>query len=119
MEQTLKIKLSKSAHEKLVEMLNLNEEYTSVRLLYVSGCCKSAKVDISLDNYKDGDIKNNIEDLPILYDETLLNSIVELTIAYNDSRFWVKTISSSDSNKHCSKENSESCNGCSGKCGSH
>ena len=86
--------------------------------MYVSGCCKTAKVDISLDNYKAGDIKNNIDDLPILYDETLLDSIVELTIAYSDSRFWVKTLSSSDINKHCSKENSESCNSCSGNCGS-
>jgi len=119
MEQTLKIKLSQIAHDKLMEMLKLSKEYTSVRFTYVSGCCKSPKVDISLDNYKAGDIKNTIDDLPILYDEILLDSIVELTIAHSDSRFWLKTISSSDSNKHCSKENSESCNGCSGDCGSH
>ena len=119
MEQTLKIKLSKAAHEKLLEMLKLSEEYTSIRFMYVNGCCKAPKVEISLDNFKVGDNKNNIDDLPILYDETLLDNIVELTIAHKDSRFWVKTISASNSNKHCSKKNSGSCNGCPGKCGSH
>ena len=93
MEQTLKIKLSKVAHDELMEMIKLDEEYTSVRFVYVSGCCKTAKVDIYLDNFKTGDIKNNIDDLPILYDETLLDNILELTIAYRDSRFWIKTIS--------------------------
>lgn len=119
MERTLKIKLSKAAHDKLMEMINLNKEYTSVRFVYSNGCCKSAKVDIYLDNFKEGDIKNTIEDLPILYDETLLDSIVALTIAYRDSSFWVKTESSKNSNTHCSKTDSDSCNGCSGNCGSH
>ena len=119
MEQTLKIKLSKDAHDKLIEMLRQNEEYTSVRFMYASGCCKSPKVDIYLDNFKTGDIKNNIDDLPILYDETLLDSINELTIAYNDSRFWVKTVSTKEDATNCSKPSSDSCGGCSGDCGSH
>ncbi|MBU3127675.1 hypothetical protein [Clostridium tagluense] len=119
MDQTLKIKLSKDAHDKLIEMLKQTDEYTSVRFMYVSGCCKSAKVDIYLDNFKTGDIKNNIDDLPILYDETLLDSIMELTIAYSDSRFWVKTVSTKDSKRNCPKSNSASCSGCSGNCGSH
>lgn len=119
MEQTLKIKLSKDAHDKLMEMLKLSEEYSSVRFTYVSGCCKSAKVDIYLDNFKTGDNKNNIDDLPILYDDALLDNILELTIAYTDSRFWIKTVSTKESNKSCSKADSESCSGCSGNCGSH
>lgn len=119
MEQTLKIKLSKTAHDKLIEMLKISEEYTSVRFMFASGCCKSAKVDIYLDNFKTGDIKNNIDDLPILYDESLLNSIIELTIAYTDSRFWIKTVSTKESDTSCSKSDSESCGGCSGNCGSH
>ena len=116
MEQTLRIKLSKDAHDELIEMIKHDEAYSSVRFVYASGCCKSAKVDIYLDNFKVGDIKNNIDDLPILYDETLLANIMELTIAYTDSRFWIKTVSSKDSNTHCSKANSESCSGCSGNC---
>jgi len=119
MEQTLKIKLSKAAHDELIEMIKQNDEYTSVRFVYTSGCCKSAKVDIYLDNFKTGDIKNDIDDLPILYEETLLDNIIELTIAYTDSRFWIKTISSKDSNTHCSSADSKSCTGCSGNCGSH
>ena len=119
MEQTLKIKLSKTALEKLIEMIKQSEEYTSVRFTYASGCCKSPKVDIYLDNFKTGDIKNSIDDLPILYDETLLDNIVELTIAYTDSRFWIKTVSPKDSDTHCSKGASDSCGGCSGNCGKH
>ncbi|MGV8979804.1 hypothetical protein [Clostridium sp.] len=119
MDQTLKIKLSKSAHDELIKMIKESVDYTSIRFVYTSGCCKSAKVDIYLDNFKTGDIKNNIDDLKILYEDTLLDNISELTIAYTDSRFWVKTVSPQGSNKPCSKSNSESCTGCSGNCGSH
>ncbi|MGH4139831.1 hypothetical protein [Clostridium sp.] len=119
MEQTLKIKLSKAAHAELIKMIKKSVDYSSIRFVYTSGCCKSAKVDIYLDNFKTGDIKNNIDDLPILYENTLLDNINELTIAYTDSRFWVKTVSPKDINKHSSKANSDSCNGCSGSCGSH
>jgi len=119
MSQPLKIKLSKVALKELIEMINLNKTYDSVRFVYVNGCCKAAKVDIYLDNFKTGDIKNNIDGLKILYDETLLESITELTIAYSDSRFWIKTILVKDGNKHCSSEDTKSCNGCSGHCGSH
>ncbi|WP_291632699.1 hypothetical protein [Clostridium sp.] len=116
MAQTLKIKLSKDAHDELVEMIKLDGTYDSARLLYASGCCKTAKVDIYLDNFKLGDIKNNIGDLKLLYDETLFDNICELTIAYSDSRFWIKTLLSEDSKPNCSKSGSESCNGCSGHC---
>jgi Fe-S cluster assembly iron-binding protein IscA len=119
MEQTLKIKLSKTAHYKLIEMLKLDENYDSVRFMYASGCCKTAKIDIYLDNFKTGDIKSDIGNLPILYDETLLDKIEELTIAYSDSRFWIKTTLPKDSKKHCSSTSKASCTGCSGSCGSH
>ncbi len=119
MEQTLKIKLSKTAYDRLIEMIKQSQEYTSVRFMYASGCCSSPKVDIILDNFKIGDIKNNIDDLKILYDETLLDNINELTIAYSDSRFWIKTVATTDSTTDCSKSASDSCGGCSGNCGSH
>lgn len=119
MEQILKIKLSKAALDKLTEMIKLDETYDSVRFVYVSGCCKTAKVDIYLDNFKIGDIKNNIDDLPILYDEILLDSITELTIAYKNSKFWIKTSLSNNSKTNCSSHGKESCNGCSGHCDSH
>jgi len=116
---TLKIKLSKAAHDELMEMIKLDETYDSVRFVYVSGCCKTAKVDIYLDNFKTGDIKSNIGNLPILYNETLVDRIEELTIAYSDSRFWVKTALPKDSKTHCSSPRKESCSGCSGHCSSH
>jgi len=116
MAQPLTIKLSKVALDKLIEMIKLNETYDSVRLVYASGCCKAAKVDIYLDNFKTGDIKNNIDSLSILYDNILLDNIEELTIAYKDSRFWVKTLLTKGRKKGCSKTDSESCNGCSGHC---
>jgi Fe-S cluster assembly iron-binding protein IscA len=119
MEQSLKIKISNVAHDELIKMLNLNNAYDSVRLIYVSGCCKTAKVDIYLDNFKTGDIKGNIGDLKILYDDTLLSKIKELTIAYSDSRFWIKTMLPEESKSHCSSSEKKSCNGCSGNCGSH
>lgn len=119
MTEPLKIKLSSIAHDKLMEMIELDKVYDSVRFVYVSGCCKTAKVDIYLDNFKSGDIKNNIGDLPILYNDALLDKIKELTIAYSDSRFWIKTIVSKDSKTHCSSSNAKSCNGCSGHCTSH
>ena len=118
MSQPLKIKLSKVALKELLEMIKLNKTYDSVRFVYVNGCCKAAKVDIYLDNFKTGDIKNNINDLKILYDETLLESINELTIDYSDSRFWIKTILVKNGDKHCSSEGSKSCTGCSGHCDS-
>jgi Fe-S cluster assembly iron-binding protein IscA len=119
MEQPLKIKLSISAHDELLEMLKLDETYDSVRLMYASGCCKTAKVDIYLDNFKTGDIKSIIGDLKVLYDETLLDKVKELTIAYSDSRFWIKTLLPEDSKSHCSSSEKKSCSGCSGNCGSH
>ena len=68
MEQPLKIKLSSVAHDELIEMLKLNKDYDSVRLMFVRSCCKTTKIDISLDNFKTGDIKINIGDIPLLYD---------------------------------------------------
>lgn len=119
MTEPLKIKLSSTAHHKLMEMIKLDKDCDSVRFVYASGCCKSAKVDIYLDTFKTGDIKNTIGDLPILYNDALLDKIKELTIAYSDSRFWIKTILSEDSKSHCSSSNAKSCNGCSGHCASH
>ena len=119
MEQPLKIKLSSVAHDELMKMLKLEESYNSIRLKYVSGCCKTAKVDIYLDNFKSGDIKSNIGDLPLLYDEILLDKIKELTIAYSDSRFWIKTVLPEGGKSHCSSSEKKSCSGCSGHCGSH
>ena len=60
---------------KLMEMIKLDETYDSVRLVFDSACCKTSKVDIYLDNFKTGDIKNNIDNLKILYDNTLLENI--------------------------------------------
>lgn len=117
--QSLKIKLSKFALDELMEMIKLDEKFDRVRFVYVSGCCKTAKVDIYLDNFKEGDIKNNIDDLKILYDEILLENISELTIAFKDSRFWVKTISTKDAKKPCKSGDGKSCSGCSGHCSSH
>jgi Fe-S cluster assembly iron-binding protein IscA len=119
MENTLKIKLSKTAHDELIEMIKLDETHDSVRLVYASGCCKTAKVDIYIDNFKTGDVKTDIGDLNVLYDNSLLDNILELTIAYTDSRFWIKTQLPSGSKPNCSKSGKESCNGCSGNCGSH
>lgn len=116
MAQTLKIKLSSDAHTELIEMIKFSQTYDSVRFVYANGCCKTPKVDIYLDNFKTEDIKDTIGDLTILYDESLLDKIKELIIDYKDSRFWIKTILSEDSNTHCSGSDKESCGGCSGHC---
>jgi len=116
MTQPLKIKLSKVALSELMEMIKLDQDSDSVRFVYVSGCCKTTKVDIILDNFKPGDIKNNIGDLNILYEDTLMDNISQLTIAYTDSRFWIKTI---PTKKDCKSGENKSCTGCSGHCDSH
>ncbi|HEY8889896.1 MAG TPA: hypothetical protein VIM70_06540 [Clostridium sp.] len=119
MELPLKIKLSKVALDVLLEMIKLDKTYDSARFVFTDGCCKTAKVDIYLDNFKTGDIRNNIGDLQILYDESLLENINELTIAYSDSRFWIKTVLTKSDKKDCSSGGTKSCNGCSGHCDSH
>ncbi len=119
MAKALKIKLLKAAHDELIRMLELDEAYASVRFVYAGGCCKTAKIDIYLDNFKTGDVKTNIGNLEVLYDENLVDKIQELTIAYSDSRFWIKTILQEDSKSHCSSSKKESCGGCSGHCSSH
>ncbi|MGH4118704.1 hypothetical protein [Clostridium sp.] len=119
MKQTLKIKLSKDAHQELTKMIKWSEDYDSVRFVNASGCCNTTKTEIILDNFKAGDIKNTIGDLKILYDETLIDNIAELIIAYKDSRFWIKTKLPENSKPNCSKSDDKSCGGCSGNCGSH
>lgn len=101
MNEKIKIKMSENAFEKLLNMLNSQYEYSYLRFSYKDGCCKSPKVDITLDNRKDNDIADNIENLHIVYDMQILEKIKEITLVYRNASFMIKTILNELSKKDC------------------
>lgn len=113
MEKKIKIKISEQAYNKLLHYLKDNgDNYSHIRFKYKSGCPKSSKIDIYMDNIKEGDIQDKIDDLSILYDTELCENIKEITLVYRKSSFMVKSASDKESFKGCS-----SCShGCSHGC---
>lgn len=109
-----KIRISKGAYDKLLSMLDSHKEYNYIRFIYSPKCCGS-KIDIMLDNYKDGDIKDNADKLNIIYDESLMNNISEITLVYKNSMFMVKNKAYDYSKIHCQCSKS-SCNKNCSKC---
>ena len=116
----IKIKISEPAYEELKKALDNCPEYSFIRLAFSEGCSKSLKVEIILDNAKENDIKDKIEELPFLYDYNLASKVKRLTIVYRDFLLKIKTelyesITSYDSlsNKDCSKSSDyTNCSGC-------
>lgn len=109
MNKKIKIKISETAFEKILFMLNNQVEYSYLRIAYKDGCCKSPKVDIFLDNLRDNDFTENIEGLSIAYDIEVLEKIKEMTLVYRNSSFMIKTIINDNHIKNCSTCNS-TCN---------
>ncbi|MFL0267730.1 hypothetical protein [Candidatus Clostridium radicumherbarum] len=108
MDNKVKIKISESAYEKLLIMLKNETDYSFLRFSYVDGCCKSPKVEITLDNKNSWDIIDNIENLPIVYDVKVFERISEITLVFRKNTFMLKT-TLKDSNKNTCSDCNRSC----------
>lgn len=113
----IKIKISEEAYKQILSLLNLNKDYTHLRL-EKGNCCKN-KVSLILDTPKPGDIEDCIENLPLLYNMELANLLKEITIVYRENSFMIKALNIKDSQNLCnnctkSKEGCTNCNRCSG-----
>lgn len=118
LENKLKIKISETAYDKIMELLSAHTEYECVKFSYSPGCCKSPNVSILLDTIDRSNIIDKIDDLNIIYDENLINNISEIQLIYRNNDFAVKALPR-DNVFSCNKkhgDNSSSCgSGCS-KC---
>lgn len=111
-----KIKISSIAYENLISLLKNHNEYDSIRFKYTSGCCRSAKVEILLDNKKDNDTEDKVENLTIVYDDEIITHIKEIILTYRKNSFMVKTILKDGVKNSCTKKIQGNCNDCNKKC---
>lgn len=111
MNEKIKIKISEEAYYTLVDILKDGEQYSHIRFSYKDGCCGSSKVELHLDNVRSGDIEETIDELPILYDHSVLENIKVITVVYRNGSFMVKTEMFTEHKKDCSSCTS----GCGGK----
>jgi len=114
MDKKPKIKISEDAFKILKQMLENNNEYSMVRLVYTKSCCRP-KVEIYLDNSQDKLISDSIEDLPIQYDIDFVNNIKAVTLIYNKSSFLIKPELYEEPKKNCRsccKTKDNNCNSC-------
>lgn len=116
MKKKPKIKISEKAYNELSNMINSNSEYDYVRFVYNPKCC-GIKIDIILDNYKSGDIIDNVDKLNILYSASLSENISEITLIFNNSGFMIKNTAYDYSKitHTCSDSKNKDCGGCSSK----
>jgi Fe-S cluster assembly iron-binding protein IscA len=110
MNSKVKIKVSEEAYKILLTIVKHDDDHY-IRFVYKDGCCGSSKVDIYLDQAKDGDIIDRIEELPVLYDKEVVENIKEITLVYRKSSFMIKTITNKELFKNCST--------CAVGCGKH
>jgi hypothetical protein len=111
MNEKIKIKISEVAYYTFVDILKDGEQYSHIRFSYKDGCCGSSKVELHLDNVRSGDIEETIDELPILYDHSVLENIKVITVVYRNGSFMVKTEMFTEQKKDCSSCTS----GCGGK----
>lgn len=111
MNEKIKIKISEEAYYTLVDILKDGEQYSHIRFSYKDGCCGSTKVELHLDNVKPRDIEETIDELPILYDHSVLENIRVITVVHRNGSFMVKTEMLTEQKKDCSSCTS----GCGGK----
>ncbi|MCY6483544.1 hypothetical protein OW763_04115 [Clostridium aestuarii] len=117
MNKKLDITISEEASFELKKLLQIyKNDYSCVRLSYVSGCCKKSIIDIYLDDFKN---KENftteiIHSIPFIYNDSISNNIKNIELIYKNSSFMIKSISKKNSSSLCSNEhkNCESCGGC-------
>ena len=96
-----KIIVSLLAREKLLEYLNINSQYTNIRLKCILGCCGSPKVEIELDKALPFDTIFNDNGISYAMDEIFIKNIKELQLIYESSTFKMKIIPISNITKPC------------------
>jgi Fe-S cluster assembly iron-binding protein IscA len=108
----IKIKIYTNAYNEILNLLNFHDDCNCIRLKIAEGCCKSSKVELTLDSKNDNDFCEIIDNLYICYDQELLDNVDALTIALNKSNFYIKAEMSlkGTHNNKCSKKCSS--NGC-------
>jgi len=114
MDKKPKIKISEDAFKILKQMLENNNEYSTVRFAYTKSCCRP-KVEIYLDTSQDKLISDSIEDLPIQYDLDFADNIKAVTLIYNKSSFLIKPELYEEPKSNCGsccKTKDNSCNSC-------
>ena len=87
----LKIKISELAYEELKKAFDQCSEYSFIRLVYSQCGSKNSKVEIILDNVKENDIKDKVDELPFLYDYCMASKVKGLTIVYRNFSLQIKT----------------------------
>jgi len=113
--KNFKIKISINAYNDLINLLKFHNEYDCIRLSYKEGCCKSPKIEITLDSKKIDDTCEVIDKLNIVYDKVLVDNVSEITIMIKNGNFVIK--SNSFNMKSQEKNCSCSCNSTEGHCG--
>lgn len=103
--ENIKIKISEFAYNELKKAFDKCPEYTFIRLTYAEGCSKSLKVEIILDNEKENDLKDKVDELPFVYNYSMATKVKELTIIYRNFSLQIKTelyepITKCDSSNH-------------------
>ena len=119
MNNKLKIKISNDAFDFINRLLDFHDEYDCIALKEPdgSGCCKTSKVDIVLDNTDNYTITEDIEGLSVAYNDSLASNFTEIIIVLKKDSLYLKSTPSA-TNKSISK----GCSGCksngSSKCAS-
>jgi hypothetical protein len=112
----IKIKISEFAYEELKKAFDNCPEYSFIRLAFSEGCSKSTKIEIILDNAKENDIKDKVDELTFLYDCNMAIKVREITIVYKDFSLQIKAELYDPLPESISSGcgNSSGCTGCSG-----
>ncbi|MDP4177978.1 MAG: hypothetical protein Q8900_06500 [Bacillota bacterium] len=113
MNNKVKIKISESAYIKLLEILDGNQDYSHVKFSHFSGCGKCSKIEVSLDNNSTNDfIEDKIDNLPVLYNKNLHDSIKEIILIYKNSNFMIKAINNENIKKTSCGGSCSLCSNC-------
>ena len=115
MNNKIKLKISNNAYNELLNLFNYDDSYDCLKFTYNHGCCKEAKVSLTLDNIENNILLDKIEDINIAYDKELVDKVKEITLIYTEKGFMVKATAIDNSNS-C-KSNCGGCNkGCNKGC---
>lgn len=126
MNDKVKIKVSEEAYNELLNIIReVEDHYSSIRLAYKDGCCGSIKVEIMLDNPKEDDKIDKVDEISFIYDDELIENIKEVIIVYRNNSFMIKTENVKELYKDCAnctkgcgtghgKSGCGSCGGCGG-----
>lgn len=111
-----KIRISLKAYEELLKILNSSDDYSLLRIDFTTKCC-GVRFDLTLDNKKENDIMDNVDEINLAYSSELKEQIKSITIIYKNDRFMIKhemyddILAASYDHKKCG-----SCNSCEKKC---